>query len=368
MRDGERLLLVHCSRTNQSFVNGAPVTERAPLRDGDQIQLADRVVLRLEAPALRSDGTFAPGGLREAMEARVALEDRIALQFVRDGSFLDVDVVDSYQLKAAEERPERVVVSFERFRALVEGVVEAHGGQVLNSNGDEVMAFFDGADAALGGARAILARLPEWNRAENRLANDFQVRIGIHTGRSAVDLERGVAYSPVLDGAGHLQKAAPVGGLLLSKATYDALGERAGLAPWGVATKDGIEALRPRGRNGVTALHYRSAAELVRALRARELSAAELLEHFAARLERVNPALNAVVATNFEAARAQARAADAALARGDAGGALLGLPLTVKDAIEVTGMPTACGVPALAKHFAERSADSVRSASRRRAP
>jgi class 3 adenylate cyclase len=241
VRDGERLLLVHCSRTNQSFVNGAPVLERAPLRDGDQIQLADRVVLRLEAPALRSDGTFALGGLREAMEARVALEDRIALQFVRDGSFLDVDVVDSYQLKAAEERPERVVVSFERFRALVEGVVEAHGGQVLNSNGDEVMAFFDAADAALRGARAMLERLPEWNRVENRLANDFQVRIGIHTGRSAVDLERGVAYSPVLDGAGHLQKAAPVGGLLLSRATFDALGERAGLVPRGVATKDGIE-------------------------------------------------------------------------------------------------------------------------------
>jgi class 3 adenylate cyclase len=241
VRDGERLLLVHCSRTNQSFVNGAPVLERAPLRDGDQIQLADRVVLRLEAPALRSDGTFALGGLREAMEARVALEDRIALQFVRDGSFLDVDVVDSYQLKAAEERPERVVVSFERFRALVEGVVEAHGGQVLNSNGDEVMAFFDAADAALRGARAMLERLPEWNRVENRLANDFQVRIGIHPGRAAVDLERGVAYSPVLDGAGHLQKAAPVGGLLLSRATFDALGERAGLVPRGVATKDGIE-------------------------------------------------------------------------------------------------------------------------------
>jgi len=242
VQDDERLLLVHCSRTNQSFVNGAPVADRAPLRHGDQIQLADRVVLRLEAPELRSDGTFAPGGLREAMEARVALEDRIALQFVRDGSFLDVDVVESYQLKAEEERPERVVVSFERFRALVEGAVEAHGGQVLNSNGDEVMAFFDAADAALAGGRAILGRLPEWNRLENRLANDFQVRIGIHTGRSAVDLERGVAYSPVLDGAGHLQKAAPVGGLLVSKATYEALAERAGLVPRGVVTKDGIEA------------------------------------------------------------------------------------------------------------------------------
>jgi amidase len=109
----------------------------------------------------------------------------------------------------------------------------------------------------------------------------------------------------------------------------------------------------------VTALHFRTATELARALRARKLSSAELLEHFAERLERVNPQLNAVVATNFEAARARARAADAALARGEACGALHGLPMTIKDAIEVAGMPTACGAPELAKHIPERNADAA---------
>jgi class 3 adenylate cyclase len=246
IREGDGLVLVHCSQTNQTALNGTPVAGRAPLHDGDQIQLADRVVLRLEAPALRA-AAGASSGLRAAMQARVDLEDEIARQFVRDGSFLDVDVVDSFRLKAAEERPERVVVSFERFRALIEGVVHEYGGQVLNSNGDEVMAFFERADAALAGGRAILARLPEWNGRENRLPHDFQVRIGIHTGRSPVDLERGVAYSPVLDGAGHLQKAAPVGGLLLSRATYEALRDRDGLGPAGLVTKDGIEAYGPLG-------------------------------------------------------------------------------------------------------------------------
>jgi class 3 adenylate cyclase len=249
VREADALFLVHRSQTNQTFLNGTQLTGRAALHDGDQIQLADRVILRLEAPALRREAATTGGGLREAMEARVALEDRIARKFVRDGSFLDVDVVDSYHLKAAEDRPERVVVSFERFRALVEGLVDEHGGQVLNSNGDEVMAFFASADAALAGARAILARLPAWNVAENRLANDFQVRIGIHTGRSPVDLQRGVAYSPVLDGAGHLQKAAPVGGLLLSGSTYEALTAREGLLPRGVATRDGIEAYGLEGES-----------------------------------------------------------------------------------------------------------------------
>ena len=249
VREGEALFLVNRSQTNQTFLNGTQVAARAALYDGDLIQLADRVILRLEAPGLRRGGDTRGGGLREAMEARVALEDRIARHFVRDGSFLDVDVVDSYNLKAAEDRPERVVVSFERFRALVEGVVDEHGGQVLNSNGDEVMAFFENADWALAGGRAILARLPAWNAAENRLANDFRVRIGIHTGRSPVDLQRGVAYSPVLDGAGHLQKAAPVGGILLSKSTFEALSAKGGIAPHGVATQDGIEAYALEGED-----------------------------------------------------------------------------------------------------------------------
>jgi class 3 adenylate cyclase len=243
VRERGSLWLVHKSRTNQSFLNGAPVAERAPLYDGDQIQLADRVRLRLSSALHRRElGAARPGGLAEAMAERVQLEERIARQFVRDGSFLDVDVVDSYRLKLGEERPERVVVSFERFRALIEGVVEESRGQVLNSNGDEVMAFFASADAALAAGRAILARLPGWNDEHNLLPSAFEVRIGLHTGRSAVDLERGVAYSPVLDGAGHLQKAAPVGGLLLSRDTWQALSSREGLVPAGPRGKDGIEA------------------------------------------------------------------------------------------------------------------------------
>jgi len=243
VRDPGGLWLVHRSGTNQTLVNGALVADRVALRDGDEIQLADRVRLRLAAPSYpRESAPAARGGLAAAMEARVALEERIARQFVRDGSFLDVDVVGSYQLKLAEERSERVVVSFERFRALVEGLVDEAGGQVLNSNGDEVMAFFPAADAALAAARAILARLPAWNDEVNLLPRPFEVRIGIHTGRSAVDLERGVAYSPVLDGAGHLQKEAPVNGILVSKETWLALSRQGGLAPAGIVTKNGIEA------------------------------------------------------------------------------------------------------------------------------
>src|SRR4030095_11594243 len=88
---------------------------------------------------------------------------------------------------------------------------------------------------------------------------------------------------------------------------------RAHGAPWPDPARrvdEGRDRRLRGGAQGMTALHYRTATELLRALRARELSARELLDHFAARVERVNPRVNAVVATNLEAARARARGAD----------------------------------------------------------
>ena len=57
----------------------------------------------------------------------------------------------------------------------------------------------------------------------NLLVTPFRFRIGIHTGRSLVDLDHGVAYSPVLDSAGHLQKLAQPDSLLISESTLEAL-------------------------------------------------------------------------------------------------------------------------------------------------
>jgi amidase len=90
------------------------------------------------------------------------------------------------------------------------------------------------------------------------------------------------------------------------------------------------------------------ARELARRVRRREVSAAELLEAHLARIERENPALRAVVSLDAEAARAQARAADAASARG-AGppGPLHGVPMTLKDAFDVAGLRTTAGTPDL---------------------
>lgn len=239
------LVLVHRSRTNGTFVNGEPVADRQRVFDGDQIQLADCVVLQLEAPAHRAPlGVARARTLREAMEARVDLDERIEREFLRDGSFLDVDVVDSFGMKSAEPRSERVVVSFERFRAFVTRTVMQHRGDVLNCNGDEVMSFFESADDSVAAGKAIVAGLARFNESENLLGRPFRIRSGIHTGRSAVDLASGVAYSPVVDASGHLQKAAPEDGLLISEETARELSSREGLVKVEVSGKNFAEAYR----------------------------------------------------------------------------------------------------------------------------
>ncbi|NIJ42576.1 amidase [Parvibaculum indicum] len=107
-------------------------------------------------------------------------------------------------------------------------------------------------------------------------------------------------------------------------------------------------------------LHFRSASELGRMLRAREIGSAELTEHFISRIETHNPRINAVVATDFDGARAAAKEADEALAKGEDKGPLHGLPFTIKDAYEVEGMVSTGGVPEWKDHVPAASADPIR--------
>ena len=85
-----------------------------------------------------------------------------------------------------------------------------------------------------------------------------------------------------------------------------------------------------------------SAAEWLRRLSAAEISSRELVEHVLERIDELNPRVNAVVARDDDAALAAADAADRARRDGDAR-PLLGLPVTVKDSIEVAGLPSTSG-------------------------
>ena len=86
-------------------------------------------------------------------------------------------------------------------------------------------------------------------------------------------------------------------------------------------------------------MHDLSIAQARAALRARKLSARELTNAHLAAIEALNPKLNAFVTVTPEQARAQADAADAALARGEHG-ALTGIPIAIKDLFCTTGVRT----------------------------
>ena len=101
------------------------------------------------------------------------------------------------------------------------------------------------------------------------------------------------------------------------------------------------------------------ATDLLAMLAAGETTSEALLEQLLTRIARYDGRVNAVVATAPDAARARAREADAARARGESWGPLHGLPMTVKDAYETPGMPTTSGAKALRDHRAERPAEAV---------
>ncbi len=104
---------------------------------------------------------------------------------------------------------------------------------------------------------------------------------------------------------------------------------------------------------------FRSARDLAAAIRRKKIGCAELLELYLRRVEKHNPALNAIVVTDLDAARTRARAADRALAKKQVWGPLHGVPMTIKESYDVVGMPTTWGVPELKDNYPPRNALAV---------
>src|SRR6267378_2654222 len=90
---------------------------------------------------------------------------------------------------------------------------------------------------------------------------------------------------------------------------------------------------------------FASATRLAGEIRDRRIGCLELLDFLVARAEQHNPALNAIVAWQVDGSRERARAADAALARGEVWGPLHGVPTTVKESFNVAGLPSTWGNP-----------------------
>ena len=101
---------------------------------------------------------------------------------------------------------------------------------------------------------------------------------------------------------------------------------------------------------------FLSATQLAALTRARDLGCLELLDHYIARVERLNPRINAVVVRDFDRARTRALALDN---QSDRTAPLFGVPMTIKESFDIEGLPTTWGSPAYRNSKATRNALAV---------
>jgi len=108
-------------------------------------------------------------------------------------------------------------------------------------------------------------------------------------------------------------------------------------------------------------LEYTSAGALLQAFSARRLSPVEVVDVLSARIATVDRLVGGFTALCLERAREEARASEAAWARGDAR-KLEGVPFAVKDLFDSEGVRTAYGSPMFASNVPERDAEAIRRA------
>src|SRR5690606_26178249 len=112
-------------------------------------------------------------------------------------------------------------------------------------------------------------------------------------------------------------------------------------------------------QSAIDALLDSPAMAIARAIRTKAASSTEVTQAFLARIRDRNPPINAAVQVADERALAEARAAAAALARGDALGPFHGVPFTVKDVFDTAGIVTAVGFPERAAYVPDVDAVTV---------
>jgi class 3 adenylate cyclase len=168
---------------------------------------------------------------RELLRQLMEIQDRLRAS-EQQMTFLSLDIVGSTRLKEGAD-PLAVEFTFTEYHRYVEEFVKRNGGRVHSTAGDGVTVAFESPANAFQAARRILAGMPEFNMHRNRLRVPVQLRAGIHHGevlRSGPDLQD-INFSHVIDLAAHLQKEAPVGGVMVSLAAASLMPDSGVLDP-----------------------------------------------------------------------------------------------------------------------------------------
>ena len=104
---------------------------------------------------------------------------------------------------------------------------------------------------------------------------------------------------------------------------------------------------------------FATASQLAQMIRDKEVSAVEVLDAYLKQIDKYNSKINAIVTLDAENARTRAKQADEALARGENWGKLHGVPITIKDTFETSGLLTTAGYKPLKNHIPSQDATVV---------
>jgi class 3 adenylate cyclase len=133
-----------------------------------------------------------------------------------------VDAARSAEMKAAAD-PLVVEYSFREYQRMIQDVSERFGGTVHSTAGDGAVVAFPSCTEGFAAAKRIQTDIEDFNRETNRLGSPFRLRVGLHVGRVAGELEK-VQFTEVIDIAAHVQTVAPVGGIAMTELVAEQLG------------------------------------------------------------------------------------------------------------------------------------------------
>jgi class 3 adenylate cyclase len=197
------LILTHLSPTNPTFVNGAPVAEPRPLRNGDIIEVADGVALRVE---------LFDGGDKEATQFR-------GRDVRRMYAILSADVFGYARL--VEQDDIATARQLENCLKIVRDRVEQMDGRVFQVAGDGIVALFSSAGSAVKSAAVWQLEIARSNAALPP-ARRMEFRVGINSGDLLVT-PVGAIVGDAINIAARVQSIAPPGGIFITGVVRDQL-------------------------------------------------------------------------------------------------------------------------------------------------
>ena len=128
---------------------------------------------------------------------------------------VNVDAARSAEMKA-ECDPLVAEYSFREYQEFLKMLCESNKGFVYSTAGDGAILAFQTCEDAFRCAREVQTNISYFNEHVNRMKAKFRLRVGIHMGEVAGDI-REVEFTEVIDIAAHVQGAAPIRGIVVTK-------------------------------------------------------------------------------------------------------------------------------------------------------